>query len=108
MRILNLFFFIAELDGHLTVEYPPSFAHTPMREAWSWDGQPVNLTCLAEGIPNATISWFIVDSPVEITVDPNTPNMRQIGFQSISSLEVCPTFYQFPTHSLQVNICQRL
>jgi hypothetical protein len=59
-----------------------------MQEAWSWDGQPVNLTCLAEAIPNATISWFIVDTPEDRPFDPNIQNMRQIGFQSMSSLEV--------------------
>lgn len=43
--------------GHITVQFPPSFKSTPMTEAWSWQQRPVNLTCLAESIPNATIIW---------------------------------------------------
>ncbi|ODM93784.1 Fasciclin-2 [Orchesella cincta] len=78
-----------ELLGHITVEYPPTFANTPMYEAWSWDNRLVNVTCLAEGIPNATISWFI-EGAIEKPVDIYTPNMRQIGFQSMSSLEIRP------------------
>lgn len=81
---------IAELDGHLTVEFPPTFANTPMKEQWAWDGNPKNLSCLAEAIPNATITWFIVNHPVEIPVYPNNPdpNIVQYGFQSNSSLQV--------------------
>lgn len=41
------------------MEFPPTFASTPMREAWSWDNHLVNLTCRAESIPNATITWFL-------------------------------------------------
>ncbi|CAL8091779.1 unnamed protein product [Orchesella dallaii] len=78
-----------ELLGHITVEYPPTFANTPMKEAWSWNGHPANVTCLAEGIPNATISWFIEGSP-ERPVDGNMANIKQIGLQSLSSLEVQP------------------
>ncbi|XP_021944493.1 fasciclin-2 isoform X2 [Folsomia candida] len=79
-----------ELDGHLTVEFPPTFANTPMKEQWAWDGNPKNLSCLAEAIPNATITWFIVNHPVEIPVYPNNPdpNIVQYGFQSNSSLQV--------------------
>ncbi len=47
-----------ERDGHLTVEFPPTFANTPMKEQWAWEGNPRNLSCLAEGIPNATITWY--------------------------------------------------
>jgi len=59
-----------------------------MAEAWSWDGRPVNVTCLAEGIPNATISWFMADNPIDVAIDANTPYVRVIGWQSLSSLEV--------------------
>ncbi|ODM98953.1 Fasciclin-2 [Orchesella cincta] len=78
-----------ELLGHITVEFPPTFANTPMKEAWSWDGRAANVTCLAEGIPNATIAWFIEGAP-ERPVDSGMANIKQIGFQSLSSLEVSP------------------
>ena len=40
--------------GHVTVEFPPTFEDQPQDEFWSWEQQPVNLTCLATSIPNAT------------------------------------------------------
>ncbi|BET00679.1 Fibronectin type III domain [Nesidiocoris tenuis] len=52
-------------NGHLTVEFPPSFAHTPMNISWSWDRRPVNLTCIAESIPNATITWTLNERPIQ-------------------------------------------
>lgn len=47
----------ARKNGHLTVQFPPSFDHMPDVPIWSWNGQPVNLSCIAESIPNATIKW---------------------------------------------------
>ncbi|XP_049841265.1 fasciclin-2 isoform X2 [Schistocerca gregaria] len=44
-------------NGHLMVEFKPSFADTPQKEVWGWEQHAVNLTCLAHSIPNATISW---------------------------------------------------
>lgn len=44
--------------GHITVEYPPNFDH--MRElppVFSWEERTANLSCMAMGIPNATIEW---------------------------------------------------
>lgn len=48
----------ARKNGHLTVQFPPSFDHMPDVPIWSWNGQPVNLSCIAESIPNATIKWM--------------------------------------------------
>lgn len=44
--------------GHITVEYPPNFDH--MKElppVYTWEERPANLSCMAMGIPNATIEW---------------------------------------------------
>lgn len=30
---------------------------TPSTSVKTWNGNPVNLTCIAEAIPNATIKW---------------------------------------------------
>ncbi|CAG7729553.1 unnamed protein product [Allacma fusca] len=78
-----------ELLGHLTVEFPPSFANTPMKESWSWDGRPANMTCFAEAIPNATISWIFMSNP-ETLIQESLPDYQIYGTQSASSLQVYP------------------
>jgi len=77
----------AEKMGHLTVEFAPTFANTVMNEAWSWDGRAANLSCRAEAIPNATISWFIEAYGRSEEVNEG-PNVKRYGFQSESTLEV--------------------
>ncbi|OQV13375.1 Fasciclin-2 [Hypsibius exemplaris] len=49
----------AEKSSHVTVKFKPSFQNTPMHVAKTWlDNKiAVNLTCIAESIPNATIRW---------------------------------------------------
>lgn len=71
---------------HLTVEFKPSFANTPMQEAWSWDNNPVNITCLAESIPNATITWRM--NSIEINEKYTDINIRKFGEGPLSSLQV--------------------
>ena len=49
-------------NGHITVEFPPTFER--MKDyppAWTWADKPGNLTCIAESIPNATITWRLGD-----------------------------------------------
>lgn len=44
--------------GHIAVEYPPNFDH--MRDlppVYSWEERVANLSCMAMGVPNATIEW---------------------------------------------------
>ncbi|KAJ9592055.1 hypothetical protein L9F63_001394, partial [Diploptera punctata] len=72
--------------GHLTVEFAPSFANTPMHEAWSWHDNPVNLTCLAESIPNATITWYSKGNEL---LRPD-PNIQTFGNGPISTLRITP------------------
>jgi neural cell adhesion molecule len=72
-------------NGHITAEFPPSFANAPMKESWSWDRHPVNITCLAESIPNATITWRLNDRELELIRD---PNIEQIGNGPESVLRV--------------------
>lgn len=36
-----------------------------MNETYSWEQRAVNLTCLAESIPNATINWRLNDIDIE-------------------------------------------
>jgi neurocan core protein len=77
---------VAFKNGHLTVEFKPSFAITPMHEAWSWHNNPVNITCLAESIPNATIRWYL--NNMEINEKYTDTNVRKFGEGPQSSLQV--------------------
>lgn len=79
---------VALKNGHLTVEFKPSFANTPMQEAWSWHNNPINITCLAESIPNATITWRLND--IEINEKYIDANIRKFGEGPLSSLQVLP------------------
>ncbi|XP_043285257.1 fasciclin-2 isoform X2 [Venturia canescens] len=74
-------------NGHLTVEFPPSFASMNNKTVWSWDQRPVNLTCIAESIPNATIRWTMNGNR---PIDTNDPMYQQIGSGPISTLMVKP------------------
>ncbi|KAJ4436724.1 hypothetical protein ANN_16856 [Periplaneta americana] len=78
---------VALKNGHLTVEFKPSFANTPMREAWSWQNNPVNLTCLAESIPNATITWFLDKKEINEAYD---LNLKKFDKGPLSTLRVTP------------------
>jgi neurocan core protein len=78
---------VAFKNGHLTVEFKPSFANTPMREeAWSWQNNPVNITCLAESIPNASITWRLND--IDINDKYIDTNLQKFGDGPQSSLQV--------------------
>ena len=45
-------------SGHITVEFPPSFEDQLYDKEWSWDQRPIQLTCIARAIPNATVTWW--------------------------------------------------
>lgn len=77
-------------NGHITVEFEPSFLNTPMKEAWSWSRLPVNLTCMAESIPNATITWQRNNRDIE-----QDPSYKKIGQGPISVLQVTPVDSRF-------------
>lgn len=73
-------------NGHITVQFPPSFESMSNRTIYSWDNKPVNLTCIAESIPNATIFWtFFGDRRVD-----NDPQIQIFGNGPISSLYIRP------------------
>ncbi|XP_076247561.1 neural cell adhesion molecule fasciclin 2 isoform X2 [Calliopsis andreniformis] len=76
----------ARRDGHLTVEFPPSFASMPNITVWSWEQKPVNISCIAESIPNATIRWTIHGDQ---SID-NEARIKQIGNGPVSILTIEP------------------
>lgn len=84
-------------NGHVTVEFPPTFEKTEnLPPVWSWPDQPANLSCVAESIPNATIEWRVGGIVIE-----ETPNFKRYGQGPQSYLIVKPyndhrffTFYE--------------
>ncbi|XP_076281409.1 neural cell adhesion molecule fasciclin 2 isoform X3 [Lasioglossum baleicum] len=76
----------ARRNGHLTVEFPPSFASMANKTVWSWEQRPVNISCIAESIPNATIRWtFYGDQKVD-----KDPAIKQLGTGPLSTLMIVP------------------
>ncbi|KAL0114096.1 hypothetical protein PUN28_011428 [Cardiocondyla obscurior] len=81
-------------NGHLTVEFPPSFRNMPNVTMWSWEQKEVNLTCIAEGIPNATIRWTIYgDQKID-----NDNMIKQIGIGPKSILQIKPIDRRYYTN----------
>ena len=77
----------------LQVEFPPTFEEQPMSEQWSWDQNPINLTCIATAIPNATITWWYRDR--EINREIIDRNYRVFGHGPRSDLIVTPLDLQY-------------
>ncbi|XP_012054420.1 PREDICTED: fasciclin-2 [Atta cephalotes] len=84
---------VAYMNGHLTVEFPPSFSSTMRNVTWSWESKPINLTCEAESIPNATIRWTLHEQKIE-----NEAYIQQFGNGPISTLQIRPIDRRFYTH----------
>jgi neural cell adhesion molecule len=82
---------IAYKNGHLTVEYPPSFRNMDNNTVWSWEQRTVNLTCIAESIPNATIRWTYGNEPIEN----HEAIFHQIGNGPKSILQIRPIDRRF-------------
>uniref|UniRef100_A0A1L8DM60 Putative neural cell adhesion molecule l1 n=1 Tax=Nyssomyia neivai TaxID=330878 RepID=A0A1L8DM60_9DIPT len=58
--------------GHIAVEYPPTFDYMKtLPPMFSWEERPVNLSCLAEGFPNASIEWRLNERLVTELYDRN-------------------------------------
>lgn len=83
---------VAYKNGHLTVEYPPTFRNMANITIYSWEQRPVNLTCTAESIPNATIYWEKHNEKIE-----GDDAIRVIGSGPTSTLEVYPKDYRYYT-----------
>ncbi|XP_078038377.1 neural cell adhesion molecule fasciclin 2 isoform X2 [Augochlora pura] len=76
----------ARRNGHLTVEFPPSFASMQNKTVWSWEQRQVNISCIAESIPNATIRWTVNgDEKID-----NDAMIKQLGAGPISTLMIVP------------------
>lgn len=72
-------------NGHLTVEFPPVYASNMVKEVWTWNQMPVNLSCVSESLPNASITWMLSNRVVEDDI-----NVRKYGKGPYSNLQVTP------------------
>lgn len=72
-------------NGHLTVEFPPVYAANMVKEVWTWNRTPVNLSCVSESLPNASISWLLNNRLVE-----DDMNVQKFGKGPYSNLQVTP------------------
>ncbi|XP_045480694.1 fasciclin-2 isoform X2 [Harmonia axyridis] len=73
-------------NGHITVEFPPTFERTKNRPpTWTWGRRPGNISCIPEAIPNATIVWK--HGGIELK---DSPNFKIEGTSPVSNLIVYP------------------
>lgn len=77
---------IADRVGHMTVEYAPDLSKS-VSVVKTWESNPVNLTCFADAIPNATISWIWRGQRLE---EINNPSFRVMTEKGVSNLLVKP------------------
>ncbi|KAM3957807.1 neural cell adhesion molecule fasciclin 2 [Aphomia sociella] len=75
----------ARKNGHLTVQFKPTFQNMATVPIWSWNAQPVNISCIAESIPNATIKWKYRELDLL-----ETPHIKIFGSGPISYVTISP------------------
>ncbi|XP_076321293.1 fasciclin-2-like [Tachypleus tridentatus] len=54
-----------EKPGHLTVEFKPQMKTPESKLIKTWNENPVNLSCIAEAIPNATVKWYYSEQEIK-------------------------------------------
>lgn len=81
--------------GHITVEFAPDFSQMKdLPPVFSWEQRKANLSCLAMGIPNATIEWHWNGLKVK---DMSDPNLKIVGTGPRSDLIVHPVTRKYYT-----------
>ncbi|KRK06011.1 fasciclin-2 isoform X1 [Drosophila yakuba] len=79
--------------GHITVEFAPDFSHMKdLPPVFSWEQRKANLSCLAMGIPNATIEWHWNGRKIKDLYD---TNLKIVGTGPRSDLIVHPVTRQY-------------
>ncbi|XP_068222632.1 fasciclin-2-like isoform X2 [Palaemon carinicauda] len=78
---------VTQVWGHITVEFPPTFQDEVKTEEWTWEQAPVNLTCLATAIPNATIQWYFRNEEISA----NDVNLKILSYGPLGVLSVNPS-----------------
>ncbi|XP_017136363.1 fasciclin-2 isoform X2 [Drosophila miranda] len=79
--------------GHITVEFGPDFSQMKdLPPVFTWDQRKANLSCLAMGIPNATIEWHWNGRKIKELYD---TNLKIVGTGPRSDLIVHPVTRQY-------------
>lgn len=91
---------VAERTGHLQVQFRPDMSRTQVTSVKTWSDNPANLSCIAEAIPNATITWKFQGEPIELD-----DRVKVFGGESYSSLLVMianrPDYEVFGTYTCE-------
>lgn len=80
--------------GHLQVEYKPDLSKTPLKVK-TWLDRPINLTCIVQSIPNATVSWYFRNRRLtngdlyQILNEDEFSNFKH-GYNGLNYLKVTP------------------
>lgn len=72
-------------NAHLTVEFPPVYPSNMVKEVWTWNKLPVNLSCVSESLPNASITWLLNNRMIEEDI-----NVKKFGKGPYSNLQITP------------------
>ena len=77
-------------SGHITVEFPPTFEDQLYDKEWSWDQRPIELTCVATAIPNATVSWWYAGAELGKTNQDKNYFLNPRGNPKSKTLTITP------------------
>jgi len=87
-----------EQIGHLQIEHKPDLSKTP-KIVKTWKDRQVNITCIVNAIPNATVSWYFQDKEIlpydrnyRIHNEDELSNFKN-GFTGLHYLVVNPVAY---------------
>ena len=72
----------------ISIAVSPDMSSTPKTLEKTWNGNPVNLTCISEAIPNASISWFYDNKKIQ-----NDDFYTIYSRTAHSNLQVCSFIY---------------
>lgn len=80
--------------GHLQVEFKPDLSKTP-KSVKTWSDRLVNLTCLVDAIPNATVSWYyqnnrLSDNIYYTIVNEDMLSNFKHNYQGVNYLKINP------------------
>lgn len=77
-------------SGHITVEFGPTFEDQLYDKEWSWDQRPIQLSCIATAIPNATVTWWFKGKELGRSSGDLDRNFEIRGHGPTSMLTVTP------------------
>lgn len=88
---------VTQVWGHITVEFPPTFEEEVKTEEWTWEQAPVNLTCLATAIPNATIQWYFRNEEISALDE----NLKILSYGPLGVLNINPSQSYYGTYTCE-------